>query len=284
VPDNITNNEVGWKTQWFDNHVQVNGAIYQEVWSNAQTGFFDPQGGLGNLAFATNGPSYRVRGFEPSVLARVTQGLTVQLATAWNSPSQPNSPFLIDNNPGSVNYGKAIRSIPNPYGPIGSRTSYSPPFNASGRVRYEWPFNDYSAFVQAAFQHQGHMITATGYVPAFDMPGFTTYDASMGISRDAWAVELFGQNLTNVNSSLSTDSGQFVITEVPQRPRVLGLKVSYKFADHWAGAPGPCPSLPTGVSAARRHPSGASSRTLVSVSRAYTGGRSIWRCRNTSEF
>jgi outer membrane receptor protein involved in Fe transport len=231
VPDNITNNEVGWKTQWFDNHVQVNGAIYQEVWSNAQTGFFDPQGGLGNLAFATNGPSYRVRGFEPSVLARVTQGLTVQLATAWNSASQTNSPFLVDNNPGSVNYGKPITSIPNPYGPIGSRTSYSPPFNASGRVRYEWPFNDYSAFMQAAFQHQTHMITATGYVPAFDMPGFTTYDASMGISKGSWAVELFGQNLTNVNSSMSTESAEFVITEVPQRPRVLGVKMSYKFAD-----------------------------------------------------
>ncbi len=33
-------------------------------------------------------------------------------------------------------------------------------------------------------------------------------------------------------SSLSTDSGQFVITEVPQRPRVLGLKMSYRFAGH----------------------------------------------------
>ena len=27
------------------------------------------------------------------------------------------------------------------------------------------------------------MITATGYVPAFDIPGFTTYDASGGVSR-----------------------------------------------------------------------------------------------------
>ena len=74
------------------------------------------------------------------------------------------------------------------------------------------------------------MITATGYVPAYDMPGFTTYDASMGVSRGAWAVELFGQNLTDVNSSQSTSSAQFMITEVPQRPRVLGLKFSYKFS------------------------------------------------------
>jgi outer membrane receptor protein involved in Fe transport len=231
VPDNVTNNEVGWKTEWFDRRVQFNGAIYQEVWSNAQTGFFDPQGGLGNLAFATNGPSYRVRGVEPSVIARVTHGLTVQAAAAWNSASQTNSPFLVDNNPQSVNFGKNITSIPNPYGPLGSPTSFSPPFNANLRARYEWSFNDYNAFVQAGGQHQAHMITATGYVPAYDMPAFTSYDASAGVAKDSWAVQIFGQNLTNVNSSQSTSGAQFILTEVPQRPRVLGIKMSYKFGE-----------------------------------------------------
>jgi iron complex outermembrane recepter protein len=230
VPDNVTNNEVGWKTEWFDHRFQFNGALYQEVWSNAQTGFFDPQGGLGNLAFATNGPSYRVRGVEPSFIARVTHGLTFQGSAAWNSSSQTNSPYLVDNNPASVNYGKPITSIPNPYGPIGSPTSYSPPFSGNVRVRYEWAFNDYNAFVQVGGMHQAHMVTATGYVPKFDIPAYSSYDASAGVSKDAWTVQIFGQNLTNVNSSLSTDSGQFIITEVPQRPRVLGVKFTYKFA------------------------------------------------------
>ncbi len=192
VPDNVTNNEVGWKTEWFDQRVQFNGAIYQEVWSNAQTGFFDPQGGLGNLAFATNGPSYRVRGVEPSIIARVTHGLTVQASAAWNSASQTNSPYLVNNNPASPKYGQTITSIPNPYGPLGSRTPYSPPFEVNARVRYEWAFNDYNAFVQVGGTHQSHMLTATGYVPAFDMPGFSMYDASFGMAKDAWAVEVFG--------------------------------------------------------------------------------------------
>jgi iron complex outermembrane receptor protein len=230
LPDNVTNNEIGFKTEWFDRRVQFNGALYQEIWSNAQTGFFDPQGKLGNLAFATNGPSYRVRGLETSIIGRVTHGLTVQAAAAWNSPSQTNSPYLVDNNPASVNYGKNITSIPNPYGPLGSPTAYSPAFNVNARVRYEWDFSDYNAFVQASGQHQTHMITATGYVPAFDMPGFSTYDAAAGVAKGPWSVQVFGQNLTNVNSSQSTDSGQFILTEVPQRPRVLGIKFGYKFS------------------------------------------------------
>jgi len=231
VPDNVTNNEVGWKTEWLDRRVQFNGSIYQEVWSNAQTSFFDPQGGLGNLAFSTNGPSYRVRGFEPSIIARVTSGLTFQTSVAWNSASQTNSPYLVDNNPASVNYGKPITSIQNPFGPVGSPTPYSPPFKVSARIRYDWSINDYSAFVQITGDHQAHMVTATGYVPAYDIPGYSTYGASGGISRGQWAVQMFAQNLTNVNASQDTGAGQFVLTEVPLRPRVLGIKVSYKFSD-----------------------------------------------------
>jgi hypothetical protein len=62
------------------------------------------------------------------------------------------------------------------------------------------------------------------------MPGFTTYDAAAGVAKGPWSVQIFGQNLTNVNSSLSTDQGQFILTEVPQRPRVLGIKFAYKYS------------------------------------------------------
>jgi hypothetical protein len=34
-----------------------------------------------------------------------------------------------------------------------------------------------------------------------------------------------------VNTSVDTGAGQFILTEVPLRPRVLGIKVSYKFSD-----------------------------------------------------
>ena len=231
VPDSLTNNEIGWKTEWFDRRLQFNGSLYQEIWSNVETSFFDPQGGLGNLAFNANGPNYRIRGFEPSILARVTQGLTFQGAASWNSASQTNSPYLVNNNPESPDYGKQITSIPNPYGPLGSTTAYSPAFKVSARLRYDWRFDDYAAFVQVGGQHQDHMVTGTGYVPVYDMPGFATYDASGGVAKGAWSAQIFAQNLTNVNTSLATSGSQFILTEIPTRPRVLGLKVSYKFAD-----------------------------------------------------
>jgi outer membrane receptor protein involved in Fe transport len=236
-PDNVTNNEVGWKTVWLDHRLLFNGALYKENWDNAQTGFFDPQGGFGNLAFATNGPSYRVKGIELNLDARVLQGLTVQLSSAWNSTEQTNSPYLIANNPDLLKnplsapaYGQPITSVPNPYGPLGSPTAYSPPFNFNARIRYDWVLGDYGWYVMAGAQHQGHMVTATGYVPAYDIPPMTTYDAWAGVAKGQWQVQLYAQNLTNVNSPTEINSSQFVLAEVPPRPRVLGIRFDYHFS------------------------------------------------------
>ena len=96
--DNLTNNELGWKTEFFNHRLQWNGAVYQEDWNNAQVAFFDP-GVLGNVGFGTNGPNYRIRGVETSLIAVLTEGLTAQGAASWNSSEQTNSPYLIANNP-----------------------------------------------------------------------------------------------------------------------------------------------------------------------------------------
>jgi len=244
--DSLTNNELGWKTEFLGHRFQWNGAVYQENWNNAQIEFFDP-GQLGNLGFATNGPDYRIRGVETSVVARITQGLTAQGAASWNSSEQTNSPFLIANNPALLlnpatkpEYGLPITSIANPYGPIGSPSANSPPFQFNARLRYEWTMSSYNAFSQVGVTHTAHSYTQSGANPSlsaggvistallrFENPAYTEYDASVGVSKNAWTVQLYGQNLTNVITSVFTSSAQFVRAETITRPRVLGLRFGY---------------------------------------------------------
>jgi hypothetical protein len=107
--------------------------------------------------------------------------------------------------------------------------------------------NDYAAFWQLGATHVGDMYNNTNTDPSvngddpskiayinttlfrFLMPGYTTYDGSVGFGKDNWNVQLFGQNLSNENSSTFTSTAQFIKTEVPLRPRVLGVKVGMKF-------------------------------------------------------
>ncbi len=246
--DNLTNNEIGWKSEWLDHRLQWNGAVYQESWTNAQIGLFNPTV-LGNIGFETNGQNFRIRGVETSVLASLLPGLTAQAAASWNSSEQTNSPALIANNPAllanpasAAEYGKPITGITNPFGPIGSPSSNSPPMQFNLRVRYQLNLNSYETYFQAGVTHSAHSFTQSSVNPSlsagsnvsttllrFENPPLTQYDASLGVTKDVWTAELYGQNLTNVIKSTFTSTSQFVVAENITRPRVLGLRIGYKF-------------------------------------------------------
>jgi iron complex outermembrane recepter protein len=250
--DNLTNNEFGWKSEFFEHRLQWNGAVYQENWDNVQVAFFDP-GLLGNVGFGTNGPNYRIRGVETSFIAVITEGLTAQGAASWNQSEQTNSPALINNNPATPNYGKPITQIcsssgtdctpiTSPYGPIGGPSANSPPLQFNARLRYQWTMDAYNAFAQAGATHTAHSFTQSSVNPAlstngnvsttllrFENPAYSQFDASLGVARDAWTTELYAQNLTNKNVSTYTSTNQFVVAQTILRPRVLGFRFGYKF-------------------------------------------------------
>jgi iron complex outermembrane receptor protein len=61
------------------------------------------------------------------------------------------------------------------------------------------------------------------------MPGYTTYDASVGVAKDAWTAQVSGSNITNSTASTNTTSAQFIQSDFPLRPRVVMLQFGYKF-------------------------------------------------------
>ena len=255
-PDQLTNNEIGWKTEFWDHRIQWNGALYHENWNNVQISFFNP-GLVGNLFYNTNGQDFVVKGIETSVVARVIEGLTLQGAGSWNQSRQTNSPALIDNNnpesPVCVPQFTANPSpriapprlctpVTDPFGPVGSPTANSPPLQFSLRARYEWSFNDYHTFVQAGASHTAHSFTQAGSNPTFagagtistsrlrfEDPAYTTVSAQAGIAKDAWNVMVSGENLSNSNAATFTSTDQFIVEQTPLRPRTLGVSFGYKF-------------------------------------------------------
>ena len=250
--DKLTNNEIGWKTEFFNHRLQWNGAIYRENWDNVQVAFFDP-GLVGNIFYNTNGQNFLIKGIETSLMARVVSGLTVQGAASWNQSRQTNSPVLTDNNPANPNHGQPITQscladgtgcspVTNPFGPVGSPSANAPPMQFSARARYEWAMAGYVPFVQVGLTHTGHSFTQAGSNPTiaqaggistgrlrFENPAYTTVDASIGVSKDSWYVNLFGENLSNSNASTFVSTDQFIVAQTPLRPRVLGAQFGYKF-------------------------------------------------------
>ncbi len=230
-PDTLTNNELGWKTEWFDHRLQFNGALYQENWDNVQLSIFDPSV-TGNLVFTTNGPNYRVRGAETQLVWRVLGGLTVTGSAAWNSSQNVKNLTLIGTN------GQPITNVVNPFGQLGQPLALSPPFEGNLRARYDFPLGDYQAFFQIGAIRQAHsyatanpqQTTLQGVPTNFDDPGFTIYDASAGIAAGSWSTQLYAENFTDTRAILSASYAEFVKMNTINRPRTLGLRFSYKFA------------------------------------------------------
>jgi hypothetical protein len=181
-------------------------------------------------------------------------GQTLQAAASRNKSKQLNSPALIANNPDSNNFGHPITqncdstgsncvAVSNVYGPPGSPTADSPPVQFSLRARYEFSVsNSMEGFFQVGASHVGHSFTQAGANPPlttgdtittgrlrFEDPAYTTFDASIGVSKDQWTLMMFGENLGNSNASVFTSTQQFIVAQTPLRPRVLGASIEYKF-------------------------------------------------------
>jgi iron complex outermembrane receptor protein len=227
TPDTLTNNEVGWKTEWLDHRLEFNGALYQEAWEHTQVTIFDPNPavGFGNLTFTANGPDYRVRGLETQLSWLIVRGLTITGAAAWNHSEEISNPLP------SV-------TVDNPFGAIGSPLAQSPPFEGNVRARYEFPLKSYNAFVQIGGTHQAHSYSSTDHIStdlfgnstAYDQPSFSTYDASLGVSKDAWMAQIYGTNLGDTRAQLYDTYSQFVTkTETINVPRTVGFRFGYKF-------------------------------------------------------
>jgi hypothetical protein len=100
----------------------------------------------------------------------------------------------------------------------------------------------YAPYVQASAAHSGHSFTQAGSNPTiaqagavstgrlrFENPAYTTFDAAIGVAKDAWNVSIFGENISNSNASTFVSTDQFIVAQTPLRPRVLGLQFGYKF-------------------------------------------------------
>ena len=248
-PDSLTNNEIGFKKDFFDRRLQLNVSAYYMQWKNVQIALYQPCC-LGNTTFLVNGPSYTIKGIEAQFTARPTEEFTLQGSATYNNNSQSNSPCLIANEPNSPTLGKCITAIKgkpfvNPFGVQGGVSAYSPKFQGNLHARYDWDVRGYKPFATADVSYVGEMFTEpANYTPEtdpsenpipdttylrFKLPAYTTWGAAIGVSKDNWTLQLVGQNLGDSHASTFSSTAQFIRMETPLRPRLISLRISAKY-------------------------------------------------------
>lgn len=234
-PDNVKNYEIGWKASLLNHRLQINAAAYIVRWTNIQMSVFDQN--LSNQTFTNNLLDARIHGIEGDIAWRATKALTVNTSFSYNDSRV-------------TGYEKQLSALV----PIGSPLAMSPKFQFSITGRYEKLLSSgYKPFAQATFHHVSSSISSdvantsirwTGstvvyngvtvnngdvispQVSSLPQAGYETVDASFGVGKDIWTLEVFGKNLTDARPELfkSTSDGEMRVTT--SRPLTVGLRVS----------------------------------------------------------
>jgi iron complex outermembrane recepter protein len=224
VSDFLTNWEAGYKTQWLDNRMQFNAAVFLEQWDDFQVSFTGDNG----ITQVANGPSAEILGTEMQVLWLATDDLTISAAAAYYDTELKDAYCPGCNDDGS------------PWAPEGAELPVTAGFKGNAIARYLFPLGNFEAHVQGAISYEGErgsdMNQADNAVRG-DVPKNTFVDLSTGLGRESWRVELFVMNATDEDAPL------YLVSECPtstcgtqnygvrSRPRTIGLKFSQEFGD-----------------------------------------------------
>ncbi len=243
-PDYLQNYELGWKTQWANNRLRWNGALFWENWNDFQFSFLVPP----SITAVGNGGDATIKGFENTLQFAATDQLMLSVNTTFLDPylTQNYCGILgVTNCPTLTNSAAFYPGgAPGPYvwtGPLapkGTNLPVAPKFKGNIVARYTLtPINDWSPFVQAAFVYQSQtsniMIVPINNIVG-NNPAYGLLDMSSGVDNGKFSVTLTVTNVTDKRAELTrfTEANQIADPQVyvlPSQPRTIGIKFAERF-------------------------------------------------------
>ena len=245
-PDYLTNYELGFKTDWLNNHLRFNGALFWEDWKNFQYSFL----GQNSFTIVRNAGSARIKGAEQQIEWAAAPGLSISLAATELDPKL-TEPFCYDVDPttGSPLPPSACPSYDSV--PSGTQLPVVPKFKGDATVRYTFPLGtgDLQGYGQAAYSYTGAVNSALSpYQNALigGVPAYGLLDLMFGISKGNFTAEFFASNAldkraettrfaecTVVGGLQTFIAGVTVCGDKPLAtiapPRTLGIRFSQSF-------------------------------------------------------
>ena len=213
--DELTNYEFGIKTQWMENRVTWNTAVFFMKWDNLQVAGEDPTGAFG---FIGNAGAAKVQGLESELFAWLSENLYVtgQFNYLWKkelSEDQVTDEVVA---PGLA--GDAIPRIPE------LTASFTAQYN------YRLPLQGWNGFarVEGSYTDKSRTELRFGSINDRYQASYEIFNARLGFSNDNMdlAMTLFIENIADKAGDLyiSAANGQPTY-KITNRPRTIGVQI-----------------------------------------------------------
>ena len=263
--DDLDNWELGFKGDFFDNTLRLNATAYYSEISNMQLSRFDPTN-INFLWFADNVGDAEITGIDGDFIWYPTNNLTVTGAfsaldteiTRLNAELQGIAAPVGSKLPYTADFSANIRArydfdIPafsnmtGLRGYVSGGVAYTGD-SVSGIKMDAYVVEDTMQRVYnvagsglAIRQEASAYLGAPGTTVLQDFPGgeipggryiqeaYSIVNVAAGVTKDQWTAELFIDNAFDENAQVYIDSQQFTPHVVTNRPRTIGLRLSYDY-------------------------------------------------------
>jgi len=215
--DVMENTEFGWKATMLDGRLRFNGAVYMIDWKDIQVSQFDSQN-ISILTVVDNGGDAEIKGIEGDLTWAATDNLTIYAAGSFNKTKltrvDPAFAVVVQDE--------------------GRELPLTPEAQYTIRGKYEWETANGNMYYQLGMKHAGkalNSIVDTKDEPNSYQKAYTVIDTSLGTKnvRNNWGMELYVKNLTDERAQLHINRQDFFERVTTNRPRTVGLRVSYDF-------------------------------------------------------
>jgi outer membrane receptor protein involved in Fe transport len=244
-PDTTTNYEVGLRSQWLDNRLTFNGALYYIDWQDPQLASVTL---IGSQPITKNGEGAETSGFEISLDADITDRLNLGLSYSHSKAELTEvAPSLVREFTG-FGPGTATDGLDAVYldGQPGDRLPGSPEDQATVWATYDWTLSSqWDLTLNYGISAIGDVITTTGLRGNGEtLGGFSLHHASAVFSGNGpWEFSVYAQNLLDKYAVTGVRTRRAFIQTVADengdpvrvrayaqqmvRPREIGVRFTY---------------------------------------------------------
>jgi iron complex outermembrane recepter protein len=218
VPDTLNNYELGLKATGLGGRLLWNTALYWMNWKQLQTIIYDVDV-CAPSSFYVNVGNARIYGAESNIDFKIDSHWQVQAAVSYNDSRIVSTQYVT-------------------FQPeVGERLPYVPYFDWSWNVRYDHSLSaTLKGYGQFDISHKGDMWNdineqgSNGF-PRMLQPQYSVMNLRFGLTPDTgrWLGEIFITNLADKNAIVYTNTGNFDLRETTNEPRVVGLRLMYRF-------------------------------------------------------
>ncbi len=217
--ETVDNYELGWKSEWFDRRLQLNGAVFYMDYENKQEELQLPSdtSGTGQVTLVINASTADITGLELEAIGNLSERFSMRANLGLLDAEYDDFLFQSPTGPVDLSHLDLRRA---------------PELTASFSGTYEWPIGQGTAWITGGWHYIDEHEVDFANKPELTNDDQHLINGSINYAIGNLQLSLYGHNLTDEDGyGIGFDVAGLWSYAATRAPRTYAFEVSYLFGD-----------------------------------------------------